>query len=313
MKDVHARFEYCWNQMSIFLSMLRLPVIITLIFLLVSYAGLAQNNRGEILDTIDFKGRPVVLLSNYQWKYLSDYKKYGGYDSVFNVNWITSGIHAYGSARKNIPHDEKLNLLEHGSFVFPLDSFKYLRGFTGYHTGVDLKANKGTPVKSAFDGIVRFTANTSDGYGKLVIIRHYNGLETYYAHLSKIMVATDDPVSAGTVIGLVGQTGHATTNHLHFETRFRDNPFSPSAIFNYENRQLQSDSLFIDAGLFAINSTHKSLVGKGNDELTIYTIKKGDTLSKIALEYNTSVKSLCEANHITANAILKIGDNLYIK
>ncbi len=297
-------------------SMLKFLILSFALNIAICKQTISQTGPSEILDTVGYNGRQVLLMSNNKWMYLSDYDKNRSYDSLFKINWITNEIHAYGKERNNHSDEKKLNLLEHGTYVFPLDSFKYLRGFTGYHTGVDLKADKGTNVKAAFDGIVRYASYSQGGYGKLVIIRHYNGLETYYSHLSKILVTVNESVSAGTIIGLVGQTGRATTNHLHFETRFHDNPFRPSAIFNLDDKQLLQDSLLICYDLFNANSnvSNKSALAGGDGEGSVpYTIQKGDTLSKIAQQYNTSVSSLCELNNISSTAILKIGETIFVK
>ncbi len=117
------------------------------------------------------------------------------------------------------------------------------------HAGVDIKLNKGEPVVAAFDGVVRMAKNYS-GYGKLVVIRHYNGLETVYGHLSKISVKINQKVKAGDLIGLGGRTGRATTEHLHFETRYLGATFHPQHILNFETFGLAYDTLYINRHTF---------------------------------------------------------------
>jgi len=92
------------------------------------------------------------------------------------------------------------------------------RGFFHLHRGVDIKAPKGTPVHAAAAGTVAFSGRQSS-YGRVIKIDHPNGLRTVYAHNSSNFVRAGQHVNAGAVIGAVGQTGHATTNHLHFEVR----------------------------------------------------------------------------------------------
>ena len=87
-----------------------------------------------------------------------------------------------------------------------------------FHTGLDIKANYGSPVKAARDGRVKF-AGWKGGYGKLVIINHGGGLQTYYGHLSKFYVKNGMHVKKRRVIGRVGSTGISTGSHLHFEVR----------------------------------------------------------------------------------------------
>src|ERR1051326_7385674 len=95
-----------------------------------------------------------------------------------------------------------------------------------YHKGIDIQLRKGDTITCAFDGMVRF-AQKKGGYGNVVIVRHYNGLETVYAHLSKIKVQEGDVVGAGDLIGLAGSTGHSTGPHLHWEVRFMGAPVDP--------------------------------------------------------------------------------------
>jgi len=92
------------------------------------------------------------------------------------------------------------------------------RGLFHLHRGVDIKAPKGTPVHAAAAGTVAFSGRQSS-YGRVIKIDHPNGLRTVYAHNSSNFVRAGQHVSAGAVIGAVGQTGRATTNHLHFEVR----------------------------------------------------------------------------------------------
>jgi LysM repeat protein len=137
-------------------------------------------------------------------------------------------------------------LLAQGRFVFPfkgkiISPFGY-RG-RGVHTGTDIKLNKGDTVLAAFDGVVRLSKRYS-GYGKTVVIRHYNGLETIYSHLSKLGANVNQKVKAGDFVGLGGRTGRASTEHLHFEIRYLEEPFNPQHIIDFSTFTLY-DSLFI--------------------------------------------------------------------
>ena len=96
-------------------------------------------------------------------------------------------------------------------------------------------------VRAAFDGKVRLTRFERGGYGFYVIVRHENGLETVYGHLSRFLVQPDQFVKAGTPIALSGNTGRSTGPHLHFETRFMGVAINPEAIFDFENRVTHTD------------------------------------------------------------------------
>lgn len=157
----------------------------------------------------------------------------------------------------------KISLLNHGGFEIPykgkvISPFGY-RG-RGVHTGTDIKLNKGDSVVAAFDGVVRLSKRYS-GYGKTVVIRHYNGLETVYSHLSKLCVNVNQKVKAGELIGLGGRTGRATTEHLHFETRYLESPFNSQHIFDYKNFTLNDSTIIITAKTFKMRS--KPLHKKG--------------------------------------------------
>jgi len=95
-----------------------------------------------------------------------------------------------------------------------------------FHTGVDISAPAGTPVRAAADGIV-VHSEWSGGYGRLVIVDHGGGTETYYAHLSKFFAQTGQEVRRGETIGFVGATGRVTAPHLHYEVRISGNPVNP--------------------------------------------------------------------------------------
>ncbi len=149
-----------------------------------------------------------------------------------------------------------LNLLEQGKFVFPFKG-KLISpyGYRGrsVHTGTDIKLNKGDTVRAAFDGVVRLSKRYG-AYGKTVVIRHYNGLETIYSHLSKLNVNVNQKVKAGDIVGLGGRTGRATTDHLHFETRYLEEPFNSQHLIDYSNYSLYDSHLIISKNTFKMRS-----------------------------------------------------------
>lgn len=126
-----------------------------------------------------------------------------------------------------------------------------------YHLGVDVDLNTGDTVVSCFDGKVRI-AQYSKTYGNVVVVRHSNGLETYYAHLSKLLVKPGDDLKAGQVLGLGGNTGHSHGSHLHFETRFCGQPFDPNMIIDFEHMCLKGDTYYLSKSNFKyLGDTHK--------------------------------------------------------
>lgn len=138
-----------------------------------------------------------------------------------------------------------LGLIQKEDYAFPLPGAKVISSYGGrrkHHSGVDIKTRANDTIVSAFDGIVRM-AKPYFAYGNIVVIRHYNGLETLYSHNSKNLVKPGDKVKAGQPIALTGRTGRATTEHLHFEVRVNGQHFNPNLFFNMTERKLNDQCL----------------------------------------------------------------------
>ena len=117
-----------------------------------------------------------------------------------------------------------------------------INGGSKYHTGVDLRAPEGSPIKVAADGVVK-TAGQRGGYGNAVEIDHGNGLSTLYAHASELLVTKGQKVSEGQPVGRAGMTGRATGPHLHFEVRVNDRPVDPTRALNsYRERAEETNA-----------------------------------------------------------------------
>ena len=173
-----------------------------------------------------------------------------------------------------------------------------------WHQGVDIRLAQGDTVRAAFDGIVRVTKRDRRGYGRVVVIRHPYGLETIYGHLSREFVAANAKVKAGDVIGLGGSTGRSTGSHLHFEMRFYGEPFDPNCIIDFAAFTLKSDTLVLTKANFAYLAELR--------KAKWHTVRKGDTLGQIARNYHTTIRSLCDLNHIAPHTLLQIGRKLLV-
>ena len=169
------------------------------------------------------------------------------------------------------------------------------------HHGTDIRLKLNDYVYGSFDGTVT-KAGTSKGYGFIVIIKHPNGLETYYAHLNKILVKLNQQIKSGDIIGKGGQTGRATTPHLHFEMRLNQKSLNPETYFDFEK------------GKFLDNSLTQSVSNQINaqNNTTSYIIKKGDTLSTIAKKHKTTVAKICQLNGISKTEIIYPGMKLIV-
>ncbi|MBB3188458.1 M23 family metallopeptidase [Microbacter margulisiae] len=150
-------------------------------------------------------------------------------------SWTNSRINPYHMPVSKLPDSVKIDVSQ---FVPPVQSwitshFGWRSRFHRMHYGTDLKLNIGDPVRCAFDGRVRITGYEPGGYGNYVVVRHDNGLETIYGHLSKILVRENEYLKAGDVLGLGGSTGRSTGPHLHFEVRYLGNAINPEKIFDF--------------------------------------------------------------------------------
>ncbi|MBL7884089.1 MAG: peptidoglycan DD-metalloendopeptidase family protein, partial [Bacteroidia bacterium] len=167
------------------------------------------------------------------------------------------------------------------------------------HNGIDIDLNKGDKVSAAFNGMVRI-AKRYGGFGNVVIIRHYNGLETIYAHLWKIKVKPGELVNAGQVIGLGGSTGHSTGSHLHFEIRLKGVPINPKYIVSLSEKKLLADELMVKKTKWGLAAYPK--------DCKYHTVEKGDTLFEIAKQYGVSTAQIKQLNGFTSSKVrLKAG------
>ena len=223
-------------------------------------------------------------------------------------NWNNQYVHAYGNAI--IPETYTIDLT---GFHMPTPSTKITSPFgprwRRMHNGLDLKVNIGDTIVAAFDGKVRVVKYERRGYGKYVVIRHDNGLETVYGHLSKQLVEDHQLVKAGEPIGLGGNTGRSTGSHLHFETRFLGIAINPIYMFDFPKQDIVADTYtFRKAKGVKRAGSHDTQVADGT--IRYHKVKSGDTLSRIAKLRGVSVSTLCKLNRIKPTTTLRIGQVL---
>ncbi len=284
-------------------------------------------------------------------KYAADlYEECEPEPDIYTEGWDSDLVNCYKDA--NVPNTKVLDVRH---YVMPIKG-NYVTSHYGYrpqfgrtHKGVDMRSAIGDTVYSAFSGRVRLTRFERGGYGFYVIVRHENGLETVYGHLSRFLVKPDQYVKAGQPIALSGNTGRSTGPHLHFETRFMGYAINPEAIFDFANRCTHTDSYTFSKSTYTkareyapskryasakksveqpaentskknsskkeqqvTASTRKSTKESRDNSRSTYQVSKGDNLGKIAAKHGMSVEQLKKLNGLTDNKI-KDGQVLRVK
>lgn len=315
-------------------------VIRSLLLFIVVFTGIYSNAQ-KIIDTLDSPNGAVVVYADRSWQYLEDLN----FDGVMNerlheelvldttIGFIQSWNHdmCYTSDLQNDPAKLKDTIwvcVEDSTserFHIPFDgvltsSFGWRKGRN--HNGTDIDLSTGDTVRAAWSGKIRYAQYNNGGFGNLVIIRHENGLETFYAHLSKHLVVPNQEVKAGEPIGLGGNTGHSYGSHLHFEVRFYDIPLDPEKVIDFKNKKVRDENLMVHKGTFGRGySVRGSNYSSGTTASSsasssgkkYYRVRSGDTLSAIARKHRTTVSRLCQLNGIRPTTILQIGRNLRVK
>ena len=319
-----------------------------------------DTNDVVVLDTLDSGNDAVqvVLYSNNTWKYVRN-REVAKDSTIFEKYWDTKTLFPYKEVdMSSMPQSVVIDLIDSlTGYHCPYQGSVHPRGKYGprrrrQHQGVDLPLKTGDPVYATFCGRVRISEYNKGGYGNLVIIRHENGLETWYAHLTRCNVAQDDYVTAGTVIGFCGNTGRSRGAHLHFEMRYCDQAFDPEHLIDFSTGDLRYQTFALDRSFFSIYSRASETLEEEDDydesllavhspngELTsedileniesttqaaikqeqaktdplYHTIRRGDYLGKIARQYGTTVKRLCQLNNISEDAIIREGRKLRVR
>ena len=218
--------------------------------------------------------------------------------------WPTHHVKAYSDA--TIPDTFRVDVSD---FVMPIEgrvSSKYGMRKRRFHYGTDIKLQRGDTIVAAFDGKIRVMDYEKRGYGYYLVVRHPNGLETVYAHLSKYLVDQDQVVKAGEPIALGGNTGRSTGPHLHLEFRFLGQAIDPADIIDFENF-CTHDEVYVFNKKESAKVQNKYTAKKSSTSVKYHRVKRNDTLSGIAKRYGVSVDRLCRLNGLKKTTILRIG------
>ena len=250
-------------------------------------------------------------------------------EELYGGVWVHNRVDAYGSA-VNAPAEFEVDL---SGFTMPAEGHVTSnfgrRGGRRYHYGIDIKAHTGDTIYAAFDGKIRVKSYERRGFGYYIVIRHINGLETVYGHMSKFLVDKNDFVMSGDPIGLAGNTGRSFGSHLHFETRFLGKPIDPNFIIDFENKTCHSDKYLVSNDSFKrttlssrvikrtgtvnyVQATNRDNNRFVSGSAASHTIRSGDTLERIARRYGVTIDQLCALNNISRTTTLRIGRSLIV-
>ena len=305
-------------------------------------------NRSEVsaVDTLDTADEfvKILLYGDRTWRYI----KIGGdkqKPEVFDTHWETTSVNPYQKPVEKLSDVWSIWLVDSLSqFHCPYKGSIWPGGKYGPrknrpHQGVDLPLAVGAPIYATFPGKVRVSRYSEKGYGHYVVIRHENGLETFYAHLSERKVNVGDWVNAGQVIGLGGSTGRSTGPHLHYEVRHQGFSFDPEWIIDFKTGTLRQRLFILKKKYFGVNhanpqnfedempeekkeeaaKTSAKPAAKPSTTTTTssgavyHVIVSGDTLYALAVRNKTSVAAICRLNNITENTVLQLGQKIRIK
>lgn len=296
-----------------------------------------KEGKGVAMDTLDIAdGRLLLVLKDdHTWYYIKNFRLLEEED-VFRDHWVVNSTDPYRIPLDSLPLHNTILLVDSTStFVCPnqtkvFSKFGYRHGRR--HQGVDLPLKTGKPVVAAFDGRVRVSEYHS-GYGNLIVLRHENGLETFYGHLSKRDVEVGDWVRAGDQIGLGGSTGRSTGPHLHFETRYKGYAFDPEWIADYEKGELRSNVFvlrrsYLDASSHYVPQSideeedvyaadekivaEEKRIAAEKAAMRYHTVKSGDTLGAIAKRYGKSLSTIQKLNPGVDSNKLRIGQKIRV-
>jgi murein DD-endopeptidase MepM/ murein hydrolase activator NlpD len=274
----------------------------------------------EDTSTLNLGGQEIVEMSE-EVLIDSSWVKVAGYYSI----WDTHRVNPYRVDGRSYRDSLKLHLTDPTRqryakmplLTTPITSGFAFRGYR-WHYGMDLDLETGDSVKTVFDGVVRIQAWDGGGYGNYILVRHYNGLETVYGHLSKALVTVGTFVKAGQLIGYGGSTGRSTGSHLHFEVRYQGNPINPVLMYDFPGYKLRKDNFTITAALFNYYSralTRSRSSGSGRPsrarQVVTHKVRSGDTLSEVAEKYGVRVSTLKRLN--PGVRILQPGKKLRVK
>ncbi|WP_299436826.1 M23 family metallopeptidase [uncultured Aquimarina sp.] len=276
----------------------------------IAYLPIYKVNQQNIIANSNLK--KVAKSKDFSEVYKKDWN-----NTIFNIFW-----------KKKLKDPFVLHF-EDTVFSSPVEHKMVVTSRYGWrrgrpHQGIDIDLRTGDNVKALLGGKVRY-ARRHGGHGRTVVIRHDNGLETVYAHLSKYLVKENDLVEKGQVIGKGGVSGNARGSHLHLEVRYQGKSIHPEYLFDFtQETKVRSEEIAVTKKWMTPRS-HRStrqskiVIQTNIEEIindtpakSIYVVKKGDTLHGIARKHDIDVSEICKINEIRYNSVLNVGQEILI-
>ncbi|WP_115461766.1 peptidoglycan DD-metalloendopeptidase family protein [Winogradskyella aurantiaca] len=299
--------------------------ILTLLCCLLLAVGFAQNKRAETLKI----SLPLSKVSERAvWTEVELPLHSVPAPDITSEYWTNSVYNPY----KGVPVKFPLKIsFEDSTYASPISRKKVVTSRYGWrwgraHQGIDIDLITGDSLFAMFDGVVRM-AVYNGGLGHAVVIRHYNGLETTYAHMSRYAVKANDSVRKGQYIGKGGRSGNARGSHLHLVVSYKGQYIHPDYLFEFDDtNKVHGKELFVmrpwtKAYYYSsrrlpkidLITSEEKLAEFEDREKRLYIVKKGDTLSRISRRNNVTIEALCKSNSIKRNSVLRVGQKLIIE
>lgn len=295
-------------------------------------SGPELNTDQLVVDTIpsSSEGLNIVLFNDNTWRYIRNRDISVIDETVFTQDWDTVNLSVYKTELKDLPISMVIDLVDSlKSYHYPYKgriTSKYGPRRRRVHQGTDIGLTIGDPIYATFDGRVRITKYYRGGYGNLIVLRHDNGLETYYGHLSEILVQPEQWVTAGQVIGYGGSTGRSTGPHLHYEMRYKGQSFDAERLIDFSTGTLRRETFLLKRTYFSpysrFTQDFETEIQSEEEDKKIaaeaaarkyHIVKKGDTLGRIAINNHTTVTKLCQLNNLKKTSVLSIGQRIRVR
>ena len=284
--------------------------LFTTLLLFISFSGLhAQHTNISLLPKKDTTNIYKDMLNDHTDDLMENHPA----DDIYNNIWTSERLNPYKIPIDSLPDSVKIDCRNFTVPVPGMITSDFGPRRYRYHYGTDLRVNIGDTVVAAFSGRIRIIDYEARGYGHYVVIRHENGLETVYSHLSQVLVQLDQNVKSGELIALAGNTGRSTGPHLHFEIRYLGNAFNPASLINFYTGKVHSDTYLITKAKSFHYQRAVAQAKKAQTQAKYYTVRKGDNLGSIAARNGTSVKNLCRLNGIKEKKLLQLGQKLRVR